>query len=81
MPYAIGAAAALVWLYVLRVLSRAELAFWRFAVGSLGLFVLLMIFVRPWATEPLAQAVAAISGVFGSVTHVRGVLPLRRDLR
>lgn len=69
MPYAIGAAAALVWLYVLRVLSRAELAFWRFAVGSLGLFVLLMIFVRPWATEPLAQALAAISGVFGSVTH------------
>ncbi len=69
MVYAIGAAAALVWLYVLHVLARAELRFWRFAVGSLGLFVLLMIFVRPWATEPLAQVVAAVSGVFGSVTR------------
>lgn len=69
MVYAIGAAAALVWLYVLHVLSRANLAFWRFAVGSLGLFVLLMIFVRPWATQPLAQVVAGVSGIVGSLTH------------
>ena len=68
MVYAIGAAATLVWLYILHALSRAELRFWRFIVGSVGLFVLLMIFVRPWATQPLAQAVAAVAGVFGSIT-------------
>ena len=69
MIYAIGIAAALAWLYVLHVLARAELRFWRFAVGSVGLFVLLMVFVRPWATQPLAQVVTAVSGVFGSLTH------------
>ena len=68
MAYAMGAAATLAWLYVLHALTRAELRFWRFLVGSIGLFVLLMVFVRPWATQPLAQVVAAVSGVFGNLT-------------
>lgn len=68
MAYAIGAMATLAWLYVLHALARADLRFWRFLVGSIGLFVLLMVFVRPWATQPLAQVVAAVSGVFGSLT-------------
>lgn len=68
MAYAIGAVATLAWLYVLHALARADLRFWRFLVGSIGLFVLLMVFVRPWATQPLAQVVAAVSGVFGSLT-------------
>ena len=68
MAYAIGAVATLAWLYVLHALARADLRFWRFLVGSVGLFVLLMVFVRPWATQPLAQVVAAVSGVFGSLT-------------
>ncbi len=68
MAYAIGAVATLGWLYVLHALARADLRFWRFLVGSIGLFVLLMVFVRPWATQPLAQVVAAVSGVFGSLT-------------
>ena len=66
--YVVGAIAAAIWVYLLHVLSRAELWFWRFMVGSMGLFILLMIFVRPWAVEPLAHAVAAIAGVFGSLT-------------
>lgn len=68
VTYAIGAVAALAWLYALHALARADLRFWRFLAGSVGLFVLLMVFVRPWATQPLAQVVAAVSGVFGSLT-------------
>lgn len=69
MEYVVGAVAAVIWLYVLSVLTRAKLQFWHFIVGAFGLFLLLMFFVRPWATEPLAQAVAAIAGVVGWVTH------------
>lgn len=63
-----GVIACVVWLYALSVLRRAGLRFWHFLVGSIGLFVLLMVFVRPWATEPLARAVAAIAGLPGSLT-------------
>lgn len=69
MEYVVGALAAIVWIYILRVLTRADLPFWHFIVGAFGLFLLLMFFVRPWATEPLAQAVAAIAGFVGSITH------------
>lgn len=58
----------LVWLYALRVLTRANLNFWHFIVGSLGLFVFLMVLARPVLTKPLAQGVAAIAGLVGAVT-------------
>ncbi len=56
------------WLYILRVMRKSELHFWHFLWGSCGLFVIMMIFVRPVLTQPLAQIVTAISGVFGAVT-------------
>ena len=56
------------WLFVLYVLHRANLRFWKFIWGSIGLFLLLMVFVRPYVTMPLAQAVTAISGIVGSLT-------------
>lgn len=56
------------WLFVLYVLHRAKLRFWKFLWGSVGLFLLLMVFVRPLVTMPLAQAVTALSGVVGSLT-------------
>lgn len=68
MVYIVGAIACAIWLYVLHALKRAELNFWRFLVGSIGLFVLLMLYVRPWATQPLAQAVAALAGLPGWLT-------------
>jgi len=58
----------LVWLYALSVLDRAELNFWHFIAGSLGLFLFLMALVRPVMTKPLGQAVAAIAGLVGSLT-------------
>lgn len=68
MIYIVGLIGVAVWLYVLHALNRAELHFWRFLVGSIGLFIVLMMFVRPWATQPLAQAVAAIAGLPGWLT-------------
>lgn len=69
MEYVIGVIFTAIWVYLLTILKRAKLNFWFFLVGAFGLFLLLMFFVRPWATEPLARAVAAIAGVFGSLTH------------
>lgn len=58
-----------VWAFVVHVLRKANLAFWRFIVGAVGLFLLAMAFVRPWATLPMAQGVTAIAGLVGSLTH------------
>lgn len=58
----------IVWLYILWALRRSDLPAWRFIWGSCGLFVLMMIFVRPYCTQPLAQVVAAIAGAFGKIT-------------
>lgn len=58
----------LVWLYVLHLLTKSELSFWRFLVGSAGTFIFGMVWIRPFLTHPLAQVVAAISGILGQIT-------------
>ncbi len=60
---------AVVWWYLLRVMDRAELNFWHFVLGSGGLFIFLMLLVQPVLTRPLGQMVAAVAGLFGSLTH------------
>lgn len=62
------AVCTVLWLYALHVLKRAQLHFWRFLVGSMGLFVILMVAVRPAMTMPLARAVSALAGVVGTLT-------------
>ncbi len=57
-----------IWGYILRILRKAELQAWRFLWGSLGLFVLLMVFIQPYVTEPLARGVCAIAGGVGTLT-------------
>lgn len=58
----------LVWLYVLHLLTKSQLSFWRFLIGSAGTFVFGMVWIRPFLTHPLAQVVAAISGIVGQIT-------------
>ncbi len=58
----------LVWLYILHLLKKSELSFWRFLVGSAGTFIFGMVWIRPFLTQPLAQVVAALSGILGQVT-------------
>lgn len=56
------------WIYLLSVLDRAKLNFWHFIAGSLGLFLFLMVMIRPVMTDPLAKTVAAMAGLIGSLT-------------
>ena len=68
MILAIQIILALIWAYILYVLKRAKLNFWLFLVGSFGLFIFMMIWVRPLLTEPLARVVAAMAGAVGGLT-------------
>lgn len=68
MSYIIAIICILVWLYALYVLKSCKLSAWLFFVGSVGLFIIMMIFLRPVLTDPLARIVAAISGLFGKLT-------------
>ena len=58
----------LVWLINLRILYKIKNQAAFIIVGMLGMFVLLMVFVRPWATQPLARIVAALAGFVGRLT-------------
>lgn len=68
MRYLVGIIAVVVWLYLLSVLKRCKLQAWHFLLGCMGMFAFMMVFVRPAMTQPLAQCVAAISGLFGKLT-------------
>ncbi len=57
-----------VWLYLLYVMKHCKLHFGHFLVGSFGMFIFLMLWVRPYAVQPLSRVVAAIAGVFGDLT-------------
>lgn len=57
-----------VWLYFLHAFGKAELHAWRFLWGSMGLFVMAMLFVQPYLTLPLSQCVTALAGIFGELT-------------
>jgi len=64
----IGAVAVAVWIFILYVLDRAGLYFWKFLLGCMGLFILMMVTVRPLFTEELARAVSALAGGVGDLT-------------
>lgn len=68
MKYLIGIIAVFVWLYLLHVTDRAKLPFWHYILGAMVLFLLMMFYVRPVLTEPLARAVAALAGLVGKIT-------------
>lgn len=57
-----------IWLYILRVLSKAKLEFWHYLCGAMGLFVIMLVSLRGILTMPLARCVAAIAGILGSLT-------------
>lgn len=68
MIYVVAAAAIGLWVWLLRVLRKAGLKFWRYLLGSCGIFLILLILVRPWLVLPLARLIAALAGIFGKVT-------------
>ena len=64
----LGLIAFVVWIYILRVIHKGQLPAWEFVWGSCGIFVFMILFIRPYCTQPLAQTVAAIAGCFGKIT-------------
>ena len=63
---ALQVVAFLIWIYVLLILSRTNLSFFNFLVGSVGLFFFLMLWIQPLITRPLTMAVTAAAGVLGN---------------
>lgn len=68
MNWLVSLLLAVLWLWLLRVLKNAELNFWRFLVGCVGLFLLMMVNLQPILTMPMARCVSAIAGIVGTLT-------------
>ncbi len=68
MIYIVGFIATIIWLYLLHVLKSCKLAAWHFFLGSIGAFILMMTYLRPFLLQPLARTVAAIAGSVGKLT-------------
>lgn len=58
----------LIWLYALWTCHRGNLKFFEFIIGSVGLFVFMMIWVQPIITTPLTKLVAMVAGELGELT-------------
>ena len=67
VKYIVGLIALVIWLFVLHILKKADLNFWRFLVGAMGMFVLLFVYVEPLLVEPLARLVALIASLPGKI--------------
>ncbi len=61
---------AIVWVYILTVLARCKLHFWMFLVGSVGMFLLCLLWIEPILVVPMQKAVAIVSGLLGELTGV-----------
>lgn len=61
---------AIIWIYVLTVLTRCDLHFWKFLVGSVGMFLFCLIWFEPLLVVPLQKAVAAVAGLLGGATGI-----------
>lgn len=63
------------WIYLLSVLSRTKLYFFKFLVGAVGLFFFAMFFLEPYVTKPLGNAVASVAGIPGKLTGLYEAFP------
>ena len=57
-----------VWIYIYYLMHKVQLKAWKYFWGACGLFIIMMVWVRPIMTQPLAEVVAAVAGVFGDIT-------------
>lgn len=58
----------ILWLYLLSVLTRTKLYFFKFIAGAVGLFFFAMFFLEPHLIKPLGNAVAAVASIPGKLT-------------
>ncbi len=55
------------WLYSLSVLKRANLQFFRFLVGSVGLFLVMLILISSYLNDRFGELVSGAAGIIGQI--------------
>lgn len=68
VAYVLGAVAFSIWAFLLHIMKKADLKFWRYVVGAAGFFIFAMVFLMPVLTDVLSQIVALIASIPGKVT-------------
>ena len=68
VAYVVGAVAIAIWIFLLHVFKKADLKFWRYAIGAIGFFIITMVLLMPILTNFLAQIVALIASIPGKLT-------------
>lgn len=67
VKYIVGLAGLLIWLFLLHILKKSKLNFWYFLAGSAGVFILMLVFLLPALTQPLARIVALLASLLGKI--------------
>ncbi len=70
IKYIAGLAGFLLWLFLLHILKKSGLNFWRFLAGSVGAFLLMLVFLEPALTQPLARIVALLASIPGKIGDI-----------
>lgn len=65
----------IIWVYLLTVFKRGNLGFFSFLVGSVGMFVFMLILLEPILTSYLSKAVIWFSGIIGNITKIFEAYP------
>ena len=66
--YVIPAVFVILWLYLLSVFKRAETWAFRFLFGTLGFFLIYMVYFSDYVAHYVSRAVTTVAGVFGVAT-------------
>lgn len=70
IKYIAGLTALCLWLFLLRVLDKSKLNFWRYLIGSAGAFILMLVFLQPLVLEPLSRIVALLASLPGKFAGI-----------
>lgn len=70
IKYIAGLTALCLWLFLLRVLDKSKLNFWRYLIGSAGAFILMLVFLQPLVLEPLSRIVALLASLPGKLAGI-----------
>ncbi|PJI09517.1 MULTISPECIES: exosortase family protein XrtG [Clostridium] len=58
----------IIWVYIVSVLMRAKLYFFKFLIGSVGAFFFLLVFLQQYVIGVLTTSLTAVCGVIGDLT-------------
>ena len=70
LKYIAGLIGLLIWLFILHILNKSKLNFWHFLIGSAGAFILMLVFLEPVLTQPLARIVALLASLPGNIADM-----------